>query len=552
MALEQKVRWSFTIKATLLSAAISLGSLLYAPQTSSAEETKPTEKIEQSVTKFDENPLKITETDIQFIKSLNLGKLDRYLQNVKYTTSLPEFRERYSKSASKENLSTPELEEIIRLMGLRYKCELNQSISEESQFKTDVTIAWKRRASIWDKDNYTLFISKIAYLIEDLTDYNYFIAINDDGLGDDINKDGRFDGIRKRFLEEVESELKAKIIKEPDKYRELSLIEKRKANSEPLDKLLREAIQKNQQLSVVCSHKTVLAKSMYDLLKGQYPYMQNIHFGYDERPEHIWNLVFAVTPKDTIALALDVTAIETHSTYQGFWLKKGAVYDAASYVFWMGNKPEEIIRLLEPYLKDKSASDLSEDIKGRLFNMLAAVYSLKGDMTQAKKYSSPTANEISDWEFYQRAKVNMDNKDYNEAIKNYSIILRDFFKGRFADEALVNIGNCYYRLGDFKKSKALSLYGLRINPRYQDETLLTLAASYYKLNELDDASATYNRLAAFKQYDGTPTEYKEYAEEMIKYIESVNRLYFQRRSIFPIRPEENFDFKKCLESIVGY
>jgi len=165
----------------------------------------------------------------------------KVIERVDYTT----FRNNLDNGATKQKIENQEefLQKIITELNTqvfineRTGFNFNRGVNEQefSDFIFEKVLKEKLNYEIKTP---TDLIVGLNMALEYLTTYNWKMLLLGGGIGSDINKDGRFDGVSWSSLQKIDDKLKKEIIKDPKKGPELAIKENIKTDYTPADMLL--------------------------------------------------------------------------------------------------------------------------------------------------------------------------------------------------------------------------------------------------------------------------------------------------------------------------
>lgn len=351
--------------------------------------------------------------------------------------------------------------------------------------------------------------------LEYLARYNHKMFLENQGLGSDINNDGKFDGLTWSSLAQIEDEdLVKSIIQNPEKGEKISRKECNRVDRSATDKLLMEGKGEPNAVRLVCRNYTSALEVLFETAKERYPDLtKDLELLQMLMPGHVFG---AFVNKSTLEyIMVDPTWHDSGKEFslENFaWdndkshedcLKKEAffesiIFDRLLYDYWKAYDDEffshgdskKMIEKIVPkfqefakkYPDSPEVANLAVLIYGNLGNhkeLYPEAFKLLKGIYDAKEYREKIDTHYQSVLLYFLGELAFELENYGEALKYF----QEGSKFRvaanmFVDEAMIGLAKTQLKLGNHYEAMFRAKDVLELCPRHSFEAhkILYLAA----------------------------------------------------------------------------
>lgn len=502
--------WLRRGKALLLGALLSFGSYLSSSAAATAAvaaEQKPapkeiTQTIEQSVKQTVDTK---TEKEYKFIKSLDLDKLRKKQLSMQ---KLP-FEDFIMYRVPREKIADKDLEDLLQLSdmaihhdsGMGYGCVKDEIKFREQIDSVSAKLGYKSPKDMSMKE----FLLWNCNIVRYLTTYSNFMLIPNEGRGEDINHDQRFDGINRSYLEKLDENSQKLIKSNPDKWRQAAEKYAQFIDDSAFEELLAAANCAENALKCVCRNQAALITAIFDVYHTENPNLNNVYCITERNKIHAWNIFIMKTGRRIYAADADVTyaniatefdKIKWDAKYSDFRLSPD---EEAAYFWWTGNQHYRAAEILNALGHFDESNEL-------LLNQLSKFrkHSFKDGANYLTGNNYLKIGEIdSAWKYYAKISgenIHLQSEAFNDSALHYEskgkfseaslmwvkILTRHSWSKHY-DEAYYHLGECWRQVGYYNAAIKQFNYHRKLMPRHHEQATYGLIKAYMGCKQYESA-----------------------------------------------------------------
>lgn len=432
-----------------------------------------------------EAPLPNTTEEVDFVRSLDLDKLENLLTKMEFVP----FNRYDQVKPAKVDVETKDLADLAKLCRIHARIYLTDEITNENKFQNRIA-STSRRLGYQNPGSKDIaeFIRWHTNLVRYWGKFYYLMYSKSGGIGLDVDGDGIGDKLKSYYFSSLSQFNKDFARRNPKKFVEFIDSEEKRIDKVPLDERLEQSRGHEGELQLICRNFATANEIVYMHTKDSNPNLKNTFAIRVYNSNHMWNIFATVNEEGIFVTSVDPTFsddsyggfsldVNLDHSYErdGFLWEKGHLHLITGEIFRRNGFYEEAWNLFSEFLKNNKLDELGDYFTIGVGDTLFSCGRFEEASEFYKKSYESYATYQAGYSLFKVGKFEESNQALEQLLRLYNPNSSGGYESDESfDEALPLSGLNYFNLKDYDHAIQQFQLNLKINSLYRDLSLFWL------------------------------------------------------------------------------